>query len=37
MVSGTLHQGEDSILLIHQRRQGPKKSMIVKQRANGDV
>lgn len=37
VVSGTLYQGEDGTLLIHQRRQGPRKSMVVKQRANGDV
>lgn len=37
VIRGTLYQGEDGTLLIHQHRQGPRKSMVVKQRANGDV
>lgn len=37
VIRGTLYQGEDSALLIHQHRQGPRKSMVVKQWANGDV
>lgn len=37
VVSGTLYQGEDGALSIHRRRRGPRKSMVVKQRANGDV
>lgn len=31
VIRGTLYQGEDSTLLIHQHRQGPRKSMVVKQ------
>lgn len=31
VIRGTLYQGEDSALLIHQHRQGPRKSMVVKQ------